>query len=653
MGKIELVRKGHSMDHSKFIIPDSLSKIIIIQRNNKRSSFHAEKIAIAIKKGFDSIENNYTEEDSHFVFSNVIEQLTDISKTQDTIAIEQIQDTIEKQLLKLGYEDVYESFSSYRLRRSESRNIFMSSQHKFMKAIEKLSVSEKEYENPMSVLIDYGSTISTQYAKSYQIESDYMSMHDDGLTYIHDLEYYPLATTSSILIKLNRLFQEGISPFKPPTDIHDYGSLATIAIELAQNDQHGEVSILDFDTDMSCGVVETYKQRFLQTLEDYQKIAKVSFSKWDAFNKQINKLNSIDIDLSAFEKYVNDETRSILINANEQALIKTKNETAQAMETMVNTLNLVPSRIGAQLPISSLQLGLDTSKEARMVTKQLLRTIRKSKNLEYPKILFQLKHGVNLNFEDPNFDLFDLALQANEVCSNILFVNTDATMNVKQNVGYFANGIRIADDIHQQNSDQLSGRGLLSMTSINMVRLGIRFGTSSRDVEGFYTTLKETVQLVIQQLVDRLEFQSNKPINYFPFLMKQKIMMNSEKLKAKDSLKNSLKHGTLAIELIGLDQCGVAMNLDSNEMMDVINQIIDDSIKKFKLNFVLTNINPHPVAESFRETDQSIFGKLTNVTDVPYSTSDHPAFLGGHLTQAEDIQEAIELDKGLIQIKKD
>ena len=106
-------------------IPPSLQSMTILSRNHRRTPFHPEKIAIAIKKGFDSLsESDYTDEDSFIVYQHVIDQLAILSVTQQLLPIEDIQDTIEKQLLKLGYEDVYESFASYRLRRSESRKVF-------------------------------------------------------------------------------------------------------------------------------------------------------------------------------------------------------------------------------------------------------------------------------------------------------------------------------------------------------------------------------------------------------------------------------------------------------------------------------------------------------------------------------------------------
>ena len=101
------------------------SEIVIVKRNNKKDTFQPEKIAVAIKKGFDSITNSdYSAADSHFVFLKVMEQIEVQVKESPQIAIEEIQDIIEKQLLKQGYDDVYESFSQYRLRRNESRRVF-------------------------------------------------------------------------------------------------------------------------------------------------------------------------------------------------------------------------------------------------------------------------------------------------------------------------------------------------------------------------------------------------------------------------------------------------------------------------------------------------------------------------------------------------
>ena len=106
---------------------ENLSNTIVVKRDGKKVSFDGTKIAIAIKKGFDSVENEsdekkYTEEDINNVYNNVINKIIELKK--DRVKIEEIQDFIEEELKKSDYQDVYKSFSEYRENRAQSREIF-------------------------------------------------------------------------------------------------------------------------------------------------------------------------------------------------------------------------------------------------------------------------------------------------------------------------------------------------------------------------------------------------------------------------------------------------------------------------------------------------------------------------------------------------
>ena len=115
---------------------EKLANVIVVKRDGKKVSFDRTKIAIAIKKGFDSIEEKYNEDDVNKVYNKVIERIVKLER--ERIKIEEIQDLIEQELKECGYEDVYESFSEYREKRSQSREIFFEEKrkHKFLKALE-------------------------------------------------------------------------------------------------------------------------------------------------------------------------------------------------------------------------------------------------------------------------------------------------------------------------------------------------------------------------------------------------------------------------------------------------------------------------------------------------------------------------------------
>lgn len=125
-------------------------KITVIKRNGKKVAFDGTKIAIAIKKGFDSVaglsgNKEYTEKDVNKIYIEVLKKILQKQEVQDRIKIEEIQDLIEEELKLNKYTNVYESFSKYRENRNRSRNLFLNEkkQHKFVKVIETLGMGHK------------------------------------------------------------------------------------------------------------------------------------------------------------------------------------------------------------------------------------------------------------------------------------------------------------------------------------------------------------------------------------------------------------------------------------------------------------------------------------------------------------------------------
>ena len=183
-----------------------LSNKLVVKRDGKKVPFDGTKIAIAIKKGFDSIESDseikkYTEDDVNIIYNKVIEKIVKLNK--DKIKIEEIQDLIEIELKENKYEDVFKSFSEYRENRAQSREIFLDEKrkHKFLKALEKLGLKTKEdgevvldNKNAMQTMSAYGSTVSEEFATSYLIKKKFAEAHENGDINIHNVDFYPMGT---------------------------------------------------------------------------------------------------------------------------------------------------------------------------------------------------------------------------------------------------------------------------------------------------------------------------------------------------------------------------------------------------------------------------------------------------------------------------
>lgn len=650
---------------------ENLSHLTVIKRSGKKVEWNGAKIAIAIKKAFDALEKQegedlYTEKDVNKVFNSVVKQIEKEYKDQDKIKIEAIQDIIEDKLKK-NYEDVYKTFSEYRERRNKSRQAFIGEkkQHKFVKAIENLGLktageedAKRENANvdgdtAMGTMLQYGSTVSKEFAKAYLMKPKFAEAHDNGDIHIHDLDFWPMGTTTCCQIDLKKLFKNGFSTghgfLRPPKDIMSYTALAAIVIQSNQNDQHGGQAIPAFDYYMAPGVLLTFKKQFKQAIADFLDLTGFDhFINMDKIAKDIDKLDSIDVDLSIFDSYAKEssEVKKIFKKAYDTAYKKTDRTTYQSMEAFIHNLNTMHSRAGAQVPFSSINFGTDTSPEGRMVMKNyLLATDAGLGNHEtpiFPISIFKLKEGVNYNKEDPNYDLFRLACEvsAKRLFPNFSFIDSPFNLegydpnNYETEVGYMGCRTRVLGNHVDPSKAITPGRGNLSFTSINLPRLGIKHGIVSgeTDLDGFFKELGELEDLVKDELLERFEHQCSKHIYNFPFLLGQGVWIDSEKLKPGDRLRKVLKHGTLTVGFIGLAECLKALigkhHGESKEAQELGLKIVkfmrdrvDKYSEEYNLNFSLIATPAEGLSGRFTNIDKAIYGKIKGVTDRDYYTN--------------------------------
>lgn len=638
----------------------------VIKRDGKKVGFNEDKIGLTIKKAFDGFENDYTPEDSSKVYKQVIDDINETYSELKVIKIEDIQDLIEKNLRELNYLDVLDNFQSYRERRNESREVFKSYQHKLVKALEALSMKDAKEEDSkrdnanvdgdtaMGTMLQYGSTISKAFAKSHFMKKQYAEAHDSGMIHIHDMDFLPMGTTTCCQIDLNALFEKGFSTghgfLRSPNSIMSYAALAAIVIQSNQNDQHGGQSIPAFDHYMAPGVVKSFKKEFKNTVLDFLELTGfIDFINVKGFTKDLDKIKEVNFSMEIFEKYFkgSGEVERIFRKAYKKAVEKTDKLTYQAMESFIHNLNTMHSRAGAQVPFSSVNFGTDTSFEGRMVIKNfLLATEAGLGNGEtpiFPISIFKVKEGVNYNPKDPNYDLFELAckVSAKRLFPNFSFL--DAPFNkryykegdINTEIAYMGCRTRVMGNVADPSREIVTGRGNLSFTSINLVRLGIKYGivtNKKADMDGFFKELGETMDMVRDQLLERFEIQCKKKVYNAPFLLGQGIWIDSKNLKNKDNIKKVLKHGTLTEGFIGLAECLKALtgkhHGESKASQELGLKIIkfmrdrtDEYAKEYKLNFSLIATPAEGLSGRFTNIDKAIYGIIPGVTDRAYYTN--------------------------------
>ncbi len=716
-------------------VSDKLDQLMVIKRNGKKVPFDETKIALAIKKGFDSVEvdngedekfRKYDSKDIQKVYQAVLKKIEKAAKETDKFQIEQIQDFIEDELSSKGYEDVYKSFSEYRERRAQSRQSFFDDKktHKFLKSLENLGLKSANEEDakrenanidgnsPMGTMLQYGSTVSREFAKAYLMKPEFAKMHDEGEIHIHDMDFLAMGTTTCCQIDLSRLFKNGFDTghgyVRPPQDISTYSSLAAIVIQANQNDQHGGQSIPALDYYLAPGVLKTFKKQFKQTVYDFLDLdGFIGVINIDRIIREIDKIESIEVNLEEFSDYQkgSDRIKEIFKLANEKALQKTDRATQQAMEAFVHNLNTMHSRAGAQVPFSSVNFGTDISPEGRMVTRNLLlatdRGLGNGETPIFPVSIFKVKEGVNYNKEDPNYDLFKLAckVSAKRLFPNFAFVDAPFNLqfykpgDVNTEIAYMGCRTRVLADVTSPDNQVVTGRGNLSFTTINLPRLGIKYGIALKerdkaDMKGFYNELGEIMDKVRDQLLERFEVQCGKHSYNFPFLLGQGVWTNGEKLKPTDRLRKVWKHGSLSTGFIGLAECLKALTGEHHgeskasqklglEIIKFMRNRCDENSAKYNLNFTCLATPAEGLSGRFTSIDKAIYGKIKGVTDREYYTNSfhvpvyynisitdkikteapyHELTNGGHISYIEldgDVASNVDAFEKVIRIMKE
>lgn len=590
-------------------------------------------------------------------------------------SVEDIQNVVVKTLIETGHAKTSEEYILYRAERSRIRN----SKTRLMKAIEEITfldakTADIKRENAningntaMGTMLQYGSTVSKEFCKSFVIKPEHSFAHDQGDIHIHDMDFLNMGTLTCCQIDITKLFEGGFSTghghLREPNDIISYAALAAIAIQSNQNDQHGGQSIPFFDYGLAKGVKKTFKKSYIENIYKalylFTDIEDEDSSKIKDLTNELEAKSNSEILIKLNENYLEVEKDALMNNYNldeklvnkiqkfayKEAFKETDKKTYQAMEAFIHNLNTMHSRAGAQVPFSSVNFGTDVSEEGRMISKNLLLSLEKGlgngETAIFPILIFKVKEGINLNTDDPNYDLFKLScrVSAKRLFPNFSFL--DAPFNLKYyeegnpetEATYMGCRTRVLGNVC--GPETVTGRGNLSFTTINLPRLGIKHGIVNKDnvdLKGFFHELDENINLVIEQLLERMEIQGNKKVMNFPFLMGQNIWSGSSELDWEDDLKEVIKQGTLTVGFIGLAECLKALigkhHGESEEAQKLGLKIVghlrkrmDEAMEKHNLNFSLIATPAEGLSGRFTRIDKKIYGSIDGVTDKEYYTN--------------------------------
>lgn len=620
--------------------------MIVIKRDGREVPFNISRIKIAIENAFESCGTPQTDS----VYSALSESVCGLLPQNPHV--EEIQDLVEKTLMKEGYCDVARAYIIYRNDRSRVREMNTSLMHTYKDITYSDAVdSNIKRENAnidgntaMGSMLKYGSEGAKKFYELHVLDPEFAKAHKEGDIHIHDMDFYTLTTTCTqidILKLFNGGFNTGHGFLREPNSIQTAGALTCIAIQANQNDQHGGQAIVNFDYGLAPYVAKSYIKNIRKVLSVF------GFEKTEWLDLELNSVYEIYGTLlnELAQQRVKEAIFTVApwADANKvmnKALEFTDKDTHQAMEALVHNLNTMHSRAGAQVPFSSLNYGMATSEEARMVIKNLLLATEEGlgngETPIFPIQIFRVKEGINYNPEDPNYDLFKLACRcsAKRLFPNFSF--QDSPFNAQfykgtpeTEISYMGCRTRVMANSADPSKAVSPGRGNLSFTSINLPRIAIN---SKGDFSKFYEELDYKIDLVARQLLHRFKIQCSKRVRNYPFLMGNHVWIDSEKLSIDDTLEEVLKHGTLSVGFIGLAETLVAMTglhhgeskTIQNVGLDIITHMrerMDFLSKKYNLNFTLLATPAEGLSGRFVKIDREKYGVIEGVTDREYYTN--------------------------------
>ena len=610
------------------------------------------------KKLFDSIcnANNATAEEYRLT-KKQITRITDsviafCEDLEEPIDIDTLEDIIEKKLMEAQGYEVAKRYITYRY---EKERIRMSTS-----LTEKLTASNVQNQNANVDEFSFGgrigetaSFVAKQYALDHLISKKHVHNHMNNEVYIHDLDAYAVGSHNCLSIPFDKLLKEGFNTRQ--TDVRPAGSINTamqlvaVIFQLQSLQQFGGVSATHLDWTMVPYVRKSFRKHFSDGI-DYIEKCPTPF----VLTKKVED-TSID-----------DECYKFHPDAYKYAMDKTLEELNQAVEGMYHNLNTLQSRSGNQLPFTSINYGTCTLPEGRMVTKALIEGSIKGcgkfhKTSIFPCGIFQCMKGVNRKPEDPNYDLFKLALKSTSLRLYPNYANVDWSGNAgydpENPCTYFSTmGCRTANgwDINcdDEKLGQLKdGRGNISPVTIIMPTLAMQakekldkrcpdcyndniedcdVSTSKKAcyISEFMKLLDKKINEARDMLLERFDWQCSQPAKSAKFMYENGTMYG---YKPEEGIRSALKHGTLAIGQLGLAetlQILIGKDHTTKEGMQLaveIETMFKEKCAKFKkdnkLNFGVYYTPAENLCYTAMKKFKAQYGEIKDVSDHDFFTN--------------------------------
>ena len=590
----------------------------VIKRDGTVVEFNKERIENAIKKTF---EQSSREPNIKLIekISTQIEELPD-----KVLSVEEIQDIVVKKLMASSEKDIAMSYQSYRTIKTEIREKEKSIYKQIAELVDAsdeklLAENANKDAKTISVQRDLLAGISSRDYYLNKIVPEHIKVaHIKGEIHLHDLDYLLFRETNCELVDIETMLKGGCNignakMLEPNSVDVAVGHIVQIIASVSSN-TFGGCSIPYLDRALVPYIKKTFKKHFLRGVKYID----------DLKEEQIEELKKEDIE------YSNLELKNKYPKTYEYSLDMTEESVKQAMQGLEYEINSL-STVNGQTPFTTVGIGTETSWEGKLVQKYVLKTRMagfgsKKETAIFPKIVYAMCERLNLNEEDPNWDIAQLAFECmtKSIYPDILFVTPE---QVRNETVVYPMGCRafLSPWKDENGKEKYSGRFNIGATTINLPRIAIK---NRGNEEAFYKELDRILEICKDNSVFRAEYLEKTVAEVAPILWMSGALAQKE---PKDTIKDLIWGGyaTVSIGYIGLSEVsqliyGKDFSQDEKIYEKTFNilKYISEKVEQFKketnLGFALYGTPSESLCYRFARIDKQEFGDIEGITDKGY-----------------------------------
>lgn len=574
----------------------------VIKRDGRSVNFDADKIYNALVKASNNVTkmSPVVEAKLEAISDNIIVEIFD--RFKDNVKIYEIQNIVEHELLEANEYAIAQEYINYRTKRDFARSQATDINFTIDKLLNKDQTVVNENANKDSEVFntqrDLTAGIVGKSIGLKMLPAHVANAHQKGDIHYHDLDY---------------------SPYTPMTNccLIDFKGMLANGFKIGNAE------------------VESPKSIQTATAQISQIIANVASSQYGGCTAdRIDEFLAPYAELN-YKKHLKDAQDWVAEDHREDyARTKTKKDIYDAMQSLEYEINTLFTSNG-QTPFTSLGFGLGTNWFEREIQKAILEIRIKGLGSEhrtaiFPKLIFTLKSGLNLEVGTPNYDIKQLALECAtkrmypDVLSYDKIVELTGSFKAPMGCRSFLQGWKDENGVEVN-----SGRMNLGVVTVNLPRIAME---SNGDINKFWEILNERMGIAKDALVYRVERVKEATPANAPILYQYGAF--GKRLGRYDNVDELFRHrrATVSLGYIGLCEVGTVFYGSEWETNPEAKEFTVDIIRKMKklctewsdefdYHFSIYSTPSESLTDRFCRLDTEKFGIVKDITDKEYYTN--------------------------------